>query len=166
MTATSNASAACTQRSVDILAGPDRGDRPAARRPAARGRTGAAAGAGPRRPIAGKSVHVARGADTLLRIDFSHRGHHAPRPATAPGRRLGLAASARRSRRRGLWRGAVGEGAVTTWLTPLLPRWAPIARLTPTPTKPGKAPRIAPRRSARPARTWGGVAQLVRAAES
>lgn len=72
--------------------------------------------------IAGKSVHVARAADTLLRIDFPTEAITA---STGEDRPDGGWVSPRFGERmpatRLSWRGAIGEGAVTTWLTPLLP---------------------------------------------
>lgn len=72
--------------------------------------------------IAGKSVHVGRNADTLLRIDFPTDAVTAATGADGPAGgwispRFGLLAPATRLS----WRGLVGEGAVTTWLTPLAP---------------------------------------------
>jgi hypothetical protein len=74
----------------------------------------------------GKTVTVRRGADTLLRLDFPTdaitlaTGEDRPDGGwTAP--RFGEKLPATRLS----WRGPIGEGAVTTWLTPLAPRGRP-----------------------------------------
>jgi len=72
--------------------------------------------------VVGKSVTIHRGADTLLRLDFPTE---AIALATGEGRLDGGWVSPRFGEKvpatRLSWRGEVGEGAVTTWLTPLAP---------------------------------------------
>jgi hypothetical protein len=75
--------------------------------------------------ITGKSARVRRDDDTLLRIDFPTEAVTA---ATGEDRPDGGWVSPRFGEKRPAtrlsWRGLVGEGAVTTWLTPLLPERA------------------------------------------
>lgn len=76
--------------------------------------------------IAGHSVHVGRGADPLLRIDFptdaitSATGEESVDGGWVSPRFGEKVAATRLS-----WRGAIGNDAVTTWLTPLKPANSP-----------------------------------------
>jgi hypothetical protein len=80
--------------------------------------------------VAGRSVHVQRGADTLLRIDFPTDAVTAATGEDHPAGgwvspRFGVLSPATRLS----WHGLVGEGAVTTWLIPLAPAQAATAPL-------------------------------------
>ena len=80
--------------------------------------------------VSNKSVYVARGTDTLLRIDFPTNAIAA---ATGDDRMDGGWVSPRFGEKvaatRLSWRGDIGPGAVTTWLTPLNPAKSPDAVL-------------------------------------
>jgi len=78
----------------------------------------------------GKSVTVRRGDDALLRLDFPTDMVTARAGAEGPdGGWVSPGFGERTPATRLAWRGLVGEGAVTTWLTPLSPRRGPTAAL-------------------------------------
>ncbi len=71
---------------------------------------------------AGKSVLVRRGGERLLRLDFPSDGITIAMGEDRPdGGWVSPAFGERLPAARLSWRGPVGEGAVTTWLTPLAP---------------------------------------------